>query len=204
MWVTIEQAGQPKESGYYPVKYDSGFKTACYTLYFNAVRGVWQFDTQDDSQTVFGNDPKDWYCEAYFAPAVWKAADPAPDPRIDGAMPERDIGPFGVLLKMNYRLNLLRKLSNIQADGPLCLSIGICSNALTETSEWAYLHACFLCWPKFSGDLGYPVPHPELNCTGAYDLCYDLWDKSTEYGLNRWELLDHCIRTLSAMEDLYD
>src|SRR5574337_477090 len=96
MWVTIEKAGQPKESGYYPVKYNEVSKQTDCVLYFNAVQGVWQLDTDANYPTAFGNDPKDWYCEAYFAPAVWKPADPTPDPRIDGVMPERDIGPFGV------------------------------------------------------------------------------------------------------------
>lgn len=50
-------------------------------------------------------------------------------------------------------------------------------------------------WPKFSGDIEYPVPHPGYtHGYEAYVLVLSKWDG--EYGANRRELLDWLIDTL--------
>lgn len=48
-------------------------------------------------------------------------------------------------------------------------------------------------WPKYSGVPLYPVPHPSLSAEDAYDLTENMWDRETEYGRNRWELLEFII-----------
>lgn len=48
-------------------------------------------------------------------------------------------------------------------------------------------------WPKYSGNKLYPVPHPTLHPRTAYDNC-SKWDKRTQYGKDRWELLQFIIK----------
>lgn len=51
-----------------------------------------------------------------------------------------------------------------------------------------------LTWEHHSGDLKYPVPYPVAVCPRfAYEDTTDYWDKSTEYGQLRYELLDYLI-----------
>lgn len=53
-------------------------------------------------------------------------------------------------------------------------------------------------WPKFSGRTFYPVPSTNegQDAYGAFHECIACWDKNTEYGQLRWELLDFCIQRL--------
>jgi len=46
----------------------------------------------------------------------------------------------------------------------------------------------YVLWPKYSGNLNYPVPHPKLHPREAYETVYDVWDVDTEYGRDRREL----------------
>jgi len=83
---------------------------------------------------------------------------------------------------------------------------GICLNAednlrysMTRTERDAAmcrLYGAMMLWPKYSGWPRYPVPHPVLEPENAFYRC-DLWDKATEYGQARWELLDFLIGELS-------
>jgi len=49
-------------------------------------------------------------------------------------------------------------------------------------------------WPKSSGDKNYPVPDGDMDPEVAFDTTEDLWDTNTEYGRNRFELLDFLIQ----------
>jgi len=83
---------------------------------------------------------------------------------------------------------------------------GICINAednlrysMTRTERNAAmlrLDRAMMRWPKYSGWPQYPVPHPVYRPDDAFHIC-DLWDKATEYGQARWELLDFLIEELS-------
>lgn len=55
-------------------------------------------------------------------------------------------------------------------------------------------------WPKFSGDESYPInsdknEYPKVEYINA-SLSVTLWDKNTEYGKLRWELLEYLIEEL--------
>jgi hypothetical protein len=93
-------------------------------------------------------------------------------------------------------------LLDIKVDGPMYSSNGICDQ-LTKTLPFPYgiilrvLEPCFYSWPLYSGDQTFPVPHPTKSPENAYlDTKGNLWDKNTEYGRNRWSLLEHCISQL--------
>lgn len=97
-----------------------------------------------------------------------------------------------------------------------CSSFGICNNALdfATREDWGHplgkiraysndkLIDLFERWPKFSGHIGFPVPAPKewgVDASDAYTLTQEadtLWDRSTEYGRLRWELLDFLITEL--------
>lgn len=81
---------------------------------------------------------------------------------------------------------------------------GICYYFKEYNDEYLSYHLIkpyFKSWPKFSGNLDYPVPSPVENgkhivstlAYFAYDLGDDMWDKYTQYGSDRHELLEHCI-----------
>ena len=54
-------------------------------------------------------------------------------------------------------------------------------------------------WPQYSGDIDFPVPGP----AAAIDAYFDnLWDRDTEYGRLRWDLLDHIIKEMSTDAEL--
>ena len=95
---------------------------------------------------------------------------------------------------------LLGALKNVYKN-PNCLA-GICYQV---ESQYDYteldlvveaLICLFVKWPKFSGQVTYPVRHPILSPFDAYQETHDMWDKETEYGRNRWELLEFCINEL--------
>lgn len=79
---------------------------------------------------------------------------------------------------------------------------GICSNlsdkvnSQVEESErdelWQILKQAFYTWPKFSGDINYPIndPYNRVSAPRAYD---QLPKWVGEYGALRFELLDHVI-----------
>jgi hypothetical protein len=55
-------------------------------------------------------------------------------------------------------------------------------------------------WPEFSGDRGYPVPHPSKSPDVAFDLVSteDMWSPESAYGAARLRLLDWLIAKLEA------
>ena len=70
------------------------------------------------------------------------------------------------------------------------------------------MYKIFKIWPEFSGSLDYPII-----CTGWFSptnvyvharASYRLWDIGTEYGRNRYKLLDFMIKTVQDMIDFID
>ena len=59
-------------------------------------------------------------------------------------------------------------------------------------------------WPKYSGDIAYPVPSPNGKETPMYAYNYsdNLW--TGEYGQLRYELLDFLIEELTKAVEEYD
>jgi hypothetical protein len=84
---------------------------------------------------------------------------------------------------------------------------GICTH-FTEYDSWlnkSILHPYFETWPKFSGNIAYPVPAGDGDTHGpvwAYQFTseYNMWNKKCSYGRNRHALLAHCIT--EATEEL--
>ena len=97
---------------------------------------------------------------------------------------------------------VLALLLQIRLDGPMYSRNGICDH-IHKTLPFTYnktmpiLEEMFYIWPLYSGDPTFPVPHPEQDPDRAYlDTDGNIWDKNTEYGRNRWSLLEHCISQL--------
>ena len=79
---------------------------------------------------------------------------------------------------------------------------GICTNLSEEVNSqigeseyydsWEILKEAFYKWPKFSGDVNFPIndPYNKVSAHRAYD---DLPKWIGEYGALRFELLDHVI-----------
>lgn len=104
------------------------------------------------------------------------------------------------------RDNLLNNLRRIKAEGPRVPANGICSNAkpwVHSHIEINLLYDVFRVWPKRSGVCGYPVPSGDtyVGAVTAYNAATDCWDRNTEYGRLRWELLDFCIEQVEAMTE---
>lgn len=81
---------------------------------------------------------------------------------------------------------------------------GICSNVsrafepkVHQQEVMPLLRRAYRVWPKWSGDLDYPVPHPSLGCMGAYANTLDLW--AGEYGETRMELVHFLIAHFEAV-----
>lgn len=59
-------------------------------------------------------------------------------------------------------LTLLEALKHIRDNGPKHPSLGICGNLLDDELEDEFTGLA-LCWPRFSGLLAFPVPHPDMS-----------------------------------------
>ena len=53
-------------------------------------------------------------------------------------------------------------------------------------------------WPKHSGNNEFPITVRGINPMKEYMGCYDKWDRKTEYGQLRWELLEWLINKLES------
>lgn len=88
-------------------------------------------------------------------------------------------------------VELLEELKQLHAQGGS--SIGICHSVYCwHGPELAKL---FTSWPKYSGDDFLPIP----GGVEAYAKAYrndTMWDRNTEYGALRWELLEWLIEEL--------
>lgn len=104
-----------------------------------------------------------------------------------------------------HLLNMLKKIHEKRDN-----LTGICNN-IRIYMEWDEAgKEKFLklvkAWPKYSGRLYYPVPAPQdmIKQLGdpltaaeyAYLTARNYWDKRTEYGRLRWELLEWMIQEL--------
>lgn len=105
--------------------------------------------------------------------------------------------PTGDLLEVV--LKVLRSLRDTRQP-----EFGICLNfyeAMEEGGSYYFdtnhlIQSVAATWPKFSGTLCYPVPHNTLSPIVAYDESTNVWDKRTQYGRDRHELLEFIITTL--------
>lgn len=99
--------------------------------------------------------------------------------------------------------DVLRTLLKLRQGGPQHPSYGICGNAgYLKGTQYDILFSAFQHWPKYSGMPCYPVPGPstgENSAISAYNRAEDCWDRSTEYGQMRWELLDFSIEFLTLL-----
>jgi hypothetical protein len=103
---------------------------------------------------------------------------------------------------------MLSSLVQLEMVGPDHTGVGICANVHkhlcleTEDADDAdWLPLLWKSWPDWSGCDTYPVPASRDRDIGgneqyAYNMTACLWDRDTEYGQLRWELLEHCIETL--------
>jgi hypothetical protein len=80
---------------------------------------------------------------------------------------------------------------HIRDNGPDDEDLGICFS-LMEFGYHGELHGVES-WPKFSGNSTYPVPETSKTPGRAFFEIRNMWDNNTEYGRNRWELLDFLI-----------
>lgn len=77
---------------------------------------------------------------------------------------------------------------------------GICQalEGLIEADN-IMLYFLFETWPRFTGNVVYPIPVSGKESWEAYhrykSTCH-MWDRDHPYGQARWELLEHCINKL--------
>ena len=87
---------------------------------------------------------------------------------------------------------------------------GICSQVEEFTKDDSHedrtqmqelLYELFESWPKYSGQRDYPIPHPDpqhLPQEAYISNSQYHWDRTTPYGVLRWELLEFCIAQLES------
>lgn len=93
------------------------------------------------------------------------------------------------LPELQHRLDVKRRLESLPDDHSS--DLWICS----FTSD-INLMPIFSTWEHYSGQPDFPVPHPTLSPYLAYMNTENRWDRDTEYGALRWNLLAHVIRNL--------
>lgn len=88
------------------------------------------------------------------------------------------------------------KAGNFDKEYGICSNLSNKVNSQVEESErydsWKILKQAFCTWPKFSGDVNFPIndPYNEFSAHSVYD---HLPKWTGEYGALRFELLDHVI-----------
>lgn len=105
---------------------------------------------------------------------------------------------------------LLDALQSVRVGGPTQPNTGLCKNVRVAmgvdwlSKEWeqvaSWMHRAYPKWPKYSGNVTFPVPgganiydfHREHQPIGS------MWDRNTEYGRLRLELLDFLIEQLES------
>lgn len=100
--------------------------------------------------------------------------------------------------------DLLTALKQLRENGPYNRDEGICAHldlyGLYSKDERRQFRDSFKTWPHYSRDIGFPVPSPDKSIASIdayFDNLDDLWDRDTEYGRLRWDLLDHIIKEMS-------
>lgn len=101
-------------------------------------------------------------------------------------------------------VSLLEKLQELHTNGPKLYCHGICTqlNGLTSQEEGYMLHLMNQ-WHNRSGHIDYPVPASRTDTSPkAAQHKYivsnttQMWDRDTEHGQLRWELLEWLIEEL--------
>lgn len=97
----------------------------------------------------------------------------------------------------------IKKEDNSESNYGLCWAV----NVHTQDQPCMTLFSQIITlWPKHSGEKFYPVPGVNMSAQLEYNnakLVLKLWDKSTEYGMLRYELLDFCINYLQKKDQGY-
>jgi len=88
---------------------------------------------------------------------------------------------------------VLERLNQLKEFGPSNFGIGICPNIKIPTIS---LTEFFESWPKYSGRYVFPITIKDFDAGDLYVNTINQWDKSTEYGQLRWELVDHMINEI--------
>ena len=89
------------------------------------------------------------------------------------------------------------KAGNFNKEYAICMNLSDKVNSQVEESEerydsWQILQQAFYTWPKFSGDIDFPINDPHEIET-AYNVYARLPKWTGAYGALRFELLDHVI-----------
>lgn len=101
--------------------------------------------------------------------------------------------------------SLLEKLQELHTNGPKPYYIGICTQISRHLTilESRYMLHLMQQWPGSSGHIDYPVPASRTDTSPkAAQVKYvksntkQMWDRDTEYGQLRWELLEWLIEEL--------
>lgn len=102
------------------------------------------------------------------------------------------------MIRAQVTLNALLAVKEEFKDGKKSM-VGICRNYKDKAGLAGYsLESYFKTWEHFTGNVNYPVP----GGFEAYDVCNDMFSKTTRYGRLRHNLLNHCIR--EAKKDAAD
>lgn len=100
---------------------------------------------------------------------------------------------------------LLEKLQELHTSGPTPYNHGICTQISRHLTirESRYMSHLMQQWPGSSGSIKFPVPASRTDTSPkAAQLKYaksntkQMWDRNTEQGQLRWELLEWLIEEL--------
>mgnify|MGYP001183599036 FL=1 len=98
-------------------------------------------------------------------------------------------------------MSLLNELRNLRNNpSKIKKQHGICANLKDKGLKNDFIELASQ-WPKYSGSINFPVPHPKYdNPFEGYFNTINIWDRRTAYGKLRWELLNWAIATLESRE----
>lgn len=88
-------------------------------------------------------------------------------------------------------------------------SAGICGQPAMVSlrlGAFAIVRDLMVQWPKYSGSYDYPVPSTiegRTPCQCFHDNIHNMWDRNTEYGALRWELLEWLLEQPELDVQLY-
>lgn len=101
--------------------------------------------------------------------------------------------------------SLLEKLQELHINGPKPYCHGICAQIFRHLTlqERGYMQHLMQQWPERSGHIDFPVPASRTDTSPkaaktkyADSSTKQMWDRSTEHGQLRWELLEWLIEEL--------
>jgi len=99
------------------------------------------------------------------------------------------------------KAELLEALKTIHKDPHvtcgICIQLEHLLAHVRDKEGWSSkIKALFAAWPRYSGNIDYPVPHPAKDPQQAYNETENMWNRRTKYGQARWDLLEFCISEL--------